>query len=584
MTPKVLLTLKTLVERAGEVVSKEDLLQSVWPDTHVEESNLAQSISVLRKALGATPGGGLYIETVAKRGYRFISEVRKGPASLPPAATKPEAPSVRAIAPAKRVVPLVAAALVLLAAGGLYQLRHAASLPTIRSIAVLPFKNLSGDPGQDYLADGITELLTTELGKSLPVRVTSRTSAMRLRDQAVSAVGTALNVDAVVEGSVAQSGNRLRVTVQLIHVKKDQQLWAEVYDRDITDSVLLEEEIARAIAREINIVAAPIRQNRAASVNRDAFEAYLRARHYVGQRTESDVKKAITWYEKAVGEDPAYAAPYAGLADCYNQLGTVMIGSRSPAESRKLAMAAANRAIEIDPGLAEAHAALGYSNLYNWNWAGAAQEFERALRLNPNYPSAHLWFGHYLTARGQFDRALQEIRLASDLDPLSEIIQTQIAWTLGHARRYPDAIRQYRKVLVDHPDYQWALWVLGETQTNIHDYDAAIQTLTKAVQLSNRSPSSLGALGRAYAGAGRRDAAQALLDELLRLSQDRYVPPHAFVTIYIGLGDRDKAFEWLEKSYAERSNSLVWLGVGSLFDSLRSDPRFDDLLRRVGLK
>jgi TolB-like protein/DNA-binding winged helix-turn-helix (wHTH) protein/Tfp pilus assembly protein PilF len=543
LTPKVLLTLQALVERAGEVVSKEELLRSVWPDTYVEESNLAQNISVLRKALGTAPGGLPYIETVAKRGYRFIAEVRTQPACAPPAAATagPEAVPI-AVTPRslKRTVTLIAVALVLVAAGGMILYRErAASAATIRSIAVLPFKNLSGDPCQDYLADGITELLTTELGKALPVRVTSRNSAMRFRggDRSVSAIARELKADSLVEGSVTQTGDRLRVTAQLIHAPTDWNLWAETYDRDITNVVLLEEEIARTIAREIKVVAAPIRQSHTAYANRNAFEAYLRARYYVAQRSAPDVNKAITWYEKAIEEDPAYAAPYAGLADCYHQLGTVMIGGRSPVESRKLAMAAANRALVIDPGLAEAHAALAYSNLYDWNWAAAAQEFERALRLDPNYPSAHLWFAHYLSARGQFDRALQEMRLASDLDPLSEIIQTQIAWTLAHARRYPQAIRQYRKVLADHPDYQWALWVFGQAQTDTHDYDASIETLTKAAQLGNRSPSSRGALGRAYAFAGRRKEAQALLDELLRLSHDRYVSPHAFVHIYIGLGE-----------------------------------------------
>jgi TolB-like protein/DNA-binding winged helix-turn-helix (wHTH) protein/Tfp pilus assembly protein PilF len=592
LTPKVLLTLQALVERAGEVVSKEELLRSVWPDTHVEESNLAQNISVLRKALGTAPGGRPYIETVAKRGYRFIAEVRTQPACSPPAAATiaPEAVPI-AITPRsfkRTATTLIGVVLVLVAAGGmtLYQRERATSAATIRSIAVLPFKNSSGDPDQDYLADGITELLTTELGRALPVRVTSPNSAMRFRgsNRSISAMARELNADSLVEGSVTQTGDRLRVTAHLIHAPTDRDLWAETYDRDITNIELLGEEIARRIAREIRVVAAPSGQNHAAYANRNAFEAYLRARYYVGQRTAPDVKKAITWYEKAIEEDPAYAAPYAGLADCYNQLGTVMIGGRSPSESRKLAMAAANRALTIDPGLAEAHAALAYSNLYDWNWTAAAQEFDRALRLDSNYPSAHLWFAHYLSARGQFDRALQEMRLASDLDPLSEIIQTQIAWTLAHARRYPEAIRQYRKVLADYPDYQWALWVFGQAQTDIHDYDASIETLTRAAQLGNRSPSSLGALGRAYALAGRPREAQALLDELLRLSHDRYVPPHAFVHIYIGLGDRDKAFEWLDKSYLERSNSLLWLGVSPLFDPLRADPRFDGLLRRVGLK
>jgi TolB-like protein/DNA-binding winged helix-turn-helix (wHTH) protein/Flp pilus assembly protein TadD len=587
LTPKVLLTLKALVENAGEVITKEELLRSVWPDTYVEESNLAQNISVLRRALGTAPSGARYIETVAKRGYRFAGEVRSAAAAPPLAAAVPEAtPIVPTSWSLKRPALIVAALLLLAAVGIVYQRRHAVSAAVIRSIAVIPFQNLSGDPAQDYLADGITELLTTELGRALPVRVTSRTSTMRFREggRSVPAIARELKVDCVMEGSVAREGDRLRVTAQLIDAPADRHLWAETYDRDLTDVLLLEEEIARAIAREIKVVAAPRQQSRAASVNPNAFEAYLRARYYVGQRSAPDVKKAVSWYEKAIGEDPAYAKPYAGLADCYNQLGTVMIGGGSPAETRRLAIAAANHALEIDPGLAEAHAALAYSDLYEWNWASAGQEFERAIRLNPSYPSAHLWFGHYLSARGEFDRALQEIRLAGDLDPMSEIIQTQIAWTLGHARRYPEAIRQYQKVLANHPDYQWALWALGGALTEAGDYDAAIETLNKAAQLGNRSPSSLGTLGRAYGLAGRRQEAQRLLHELTLLSRSRYVPPHAFVHVYLGLGDRDKAFEWLERSYLERSNSLIWLGVSSMFDPLRSDPRFDDLLRRVGLK
>ena len=393
-----------------------------------------------------------------------------------------------------------------------------------------------------------------------------------------------MNVDAIIEGSVVRSGDRIRVTAQLIQASTDQHLWAETYDRELTDVLLLQEEIARAVARQLRVNTAPANQTRVSRVNRNAFEAYLRARYYLGQRSGQDLSKALTWYEKSIEEDPAYAAPYAGLADCYNQLGTVMIGERSPLESRKLAIAAASRALEIDPDLAEAHAALAYSNLYEWHWEAAEQGFQRAIRLNPNYASAHLWLAHYQSARGNFDSALQQMRLASDLDPLSPIIQTQIAWILGHARRYPEAIQQYRKVLTDNPTYQWAVWAFGDAQIDIGNYDAGIETLKTAVALSNRNPSALGALGRADALAGRRREAQSLLDELVARSRKQYVTPHAFVHIYIGLGDRDKAFEWLEKSYQEKSNSLIWLGVSAMFDPIRPDPRFDDLLRRIGLK
>jgi TolB-like protein/DNA-binding winged helix-turn-helix (wHTH) protein/Tfp pilus assembly protein PilF len=583
LTPKVLETLKVLVENAGRPLSKEELVRAIWPDTFVEESNLAQNVSVLRKALGTAPEDGVYIETIPKRGYRFIPEVRVFHASptAPAAAVEITARPRRS---AGKPVAAIAAILLLCALGGILYDRSAPREAAIRSIAVLPLENLSGDPGQDYLAKAITELLITELSKTLTLPVISGRPASQGRDQALTSIAQKLKADALIAGSAVRAGDHLRVTIQLIQPNSGRRIWADSYDRDITDVLRLEAEIARTIARQVRAVTAPHRESRPATMNRDAFEAYLRARYYVGQRTEADLRKAVTLYQKSIQEDPAYAAPYAGLADCYNQLATVAIGARSPAESRKLAIASAKRALEIDPELAQAHAALAYSNLYEWNWAAAEQGFEQAIRLNPNYPSAHLWLGHYHAARGNFDRALEEVRLAAEHDPLSEIVQTQIGWILSHARRYPEAVQQYRKVLAEHPRYQWALWVFGEARTNMGEYDAAIETLNQAVEVSHRSPSTLGTLGRALGLAGRREEAQRVLEELFGLARERYVPPHVFVHIYIGLGNRDQAFDWLEKSYLERSNSLVWLGVGQMFDPLRSDPRFDNLLLRVGLK
>jgi TolB-like protein/DNA-binding winged helix-turn-helix (wHTH) protein/Tfp pilus assembly protein PilF len=600
LTPKVLDTLVVLVRSAGHPVSKAELLRSVWPDTFVEESNLAQNISVLRKSLGPAPGGGAYIETISKRGYRFVAGV--SPTSAPPepkrqiptvsaasALAKPQPQSPMTVE-SRRFNRLGAVVLAIIVVGGTttgwwYSSRHRTASPAIHSLAVLPLKNLSGDPQQDYFADGITELLTGEISKTLPVRVVSRTSAMTYRgkEKPLPEIARELNVDLVIEGSVIRSGTHLRVTAQLIDALKDRHLWAETYDRDVVDTLTLQQEIARAVSHQIGIAEAGSGQRKVAPVNRDAFEAYLRARYYLDQRTGPEVGKAVSWFQKAIESDPAYAPPYAGLADCYNQQGTVMIGAKSPADSRKLAMAAANRALEIDPDLAEAHAALAYSNLYDWNWARARQGFERAIALNPNYAPAHLWFAHYLTARGEFDRGQQEVRLAADLDPLSPIIQTQIAWLLGHARRFPEAIAQYRKVLVQYPDYQWALWSLGGALLETGDYGAAIQTFEQAAHV-NRTASMLGSLAWAYGRAGRKQDAEKLLKELQSLSEHSYVPPHAMVHVYLGLGDADKVFEWMEKSYQERSNSLLWLGSGALFDPVRSDPRFEAYLRKVGLK
>jgi TolB-like protein/DNA-binding winged helix-turn-helix (wHTH) protein len=594
LTPKVLDTLAVLVERAGQPVSKEELLRSVWPDSFVEESNLSQNIAVLRKMLGKSMEDGPFIETISKRGYRFVPVVRAVSAVDPPPVSEPSEILSAATVPAtgsesggRRVGFIMLAISAMLICGAItfwYYRRQSAAPPPIRSLAVLPLKNLSGDAAQDYLADGVTELLTTELSQELPLRVTSGTSAMRYRDstKTLATIATELNVDAVVEGSVARSGDRLRLTVQLIQTRTDRHLWAETYDRTLTDAMLLQEEVARAVAREIKMQT-PAPEKHGTQVNREAFDDFLRARYYLNERNAHDVRKAVDLYQKAIAEDPAFALPYAGLADSYNQQGTVMIGSRSPAEGRKLAMAAAKRALEIDPNLAEAHAALAYSNLYEWNWAAAYEGFQRAIKLNPNYPFAHLWLAHYYFARGDVDRGLQEAQLACDLDPLSEIMLTQKAWLLGGARRHAEAIQIFEKVLADHPNYQWALWQLGSQQLATHNYDAAIKTLKKAVEIGKGSPSALGTLGQAYGQAGQKREAQEILSELIRLSHERYVPPHAFVHVYLGLGDKNKAFEWLEKSYEERSNSMVWMR-GTMFDPIRSDPRFESLLRRIGLR
>ncbi len=601
LTPKVLDTLAVLVEHRGAVVSKEELLNAVWPDTFVEESNLSQNVSVLRKALGQDPDNLTYIETVSKRGYRFVAEVRISEVKIPPALPEvvekgfPLAPAdaEQASAPPPagprfrtRSAAAIGAALILCGALAIWYYRQPRSgISGIRSIAVLPLKNLSGDPGQEYFADGITELLTAEISRALPVRVTSRTSAMRYRnsDKSLRTMARELNVDAVIEGSVARSGGRLRITARLVHASSDRDVWAETYDRELTDVLVLQQEIARAVAHEIRASTATTRGDGPAPINRSAFEDYLRARYYLDQRTAESIPKAISFYQKAIAEDPAYARAYAGLADCYNQLGTVMIGGRSPSESRKLAIAAASRALEIDPELAEAQAALGYSNLYEWNWDRARESLERAIGLNPNYAPAHLWLAHYLAARAHFDQALQEVRLARDLDPLSPIIQTQVGWILGHAGRFPDAIVEYRKALEMEPGYPWAMWQLGGALSSTGDYAGAIQVLQRAVE-RNRAPSALAALGKTYGLAGQRREAEQVLDELLALSRQRYVPPHCFVTVYWGLRDRDKVFEWLERSYQERSNSLLWLGISNDLDWLRSDPRLENLLRRIGSK
>lgn len=589
LTPKALDTLLVLVENRGVVISKDQLLKAVWPDTFVEESNLSQNISVLRKTLGQNGSPATYIETVSKRGYRFVAEVRTvevNPQPVLPRAVEDGGAPPWAWRFSRRPILAAGTAVILCAAlAGWYYNQSQSALPDIRSIAVLPLQNLTEDPGEGYFADGITELLTSEISKALPVRVTSRTSAVRLRNSGKSlpAMARELGADAVIEGSVARSGGRLRIVARLVYAPSDRLIWSENYDWELTDVLALQQEIARAVAHAIRARVSPERPGRPSPVNRQAFEDFLRARYYLDQRTAESIPKAAELFRKAIAQDPAFPRAYAGMADCYNQLGTVMIGGQSPSQSRKLAIAAASRALEMDPGLAEAHAVLGYSNLYEWNWDQARESLQRAIALNPNYAPAHLWHAHYLAAREMFEQALQEVRLARDLDPLSPIIQTQVGWVLAKPGRFPEAITEYRKALEMEPDYPWAKWQLGNALSASGDYAAAIQVLQEAVS-RGRPASALASLGRAYGLAGRRKEAEAILDELLNLSRERYVPPHCFVTVYWGLRDREKVFEWLEKSYAERSNSLLWMGAWTDSEWLRSDPRYENLMRRVGLK
>jgi TolB-like protein/Tfp pilus assembly protein PilF len=462
--------------------------------------------------------------------------------------------------------------------------------PLFESLAVLPFQNLSGDPNQNYVSDGLTEALISEVARIRSLRVISRTSVMRYKEdrKALPQIARELNVGAVIEGSFARFGDRVRVTVQLLDAAKDSHLWEETYERGLAEIPKLWGEVAIAVAREIRARVEPEHRAQLAGrpVKREAFEAYLRGRYYWNKRTAENIHKAVEWFRKAIDEDPAYARAYGGLADCYNQLGTVLIGGQPPTEIRPLAIAAARKALEIDPELAEAHAALAYARLYDWEWAAAAEGFQRALSLNPSYASAHLWYAHSLSMRKRYDEALREVRLARQLDPLSPIIHTQVGWILQHAGRYDEAIEELRKVLATDPDYLWALWRIGSSYTSKSMFQEGIDALEKAAELSGRSPAILGTLAETYGLAGRKELARRLLSEIEDRSREQYVPAIAFAHAYVGLGDSERVLEWLEKAYQQREQGVAWLAVWEAHGvpgSYRSDPRFHELIRRIGL-
>jgi eukaryotic-like serine/threonine-protein kinase len=471
----------------------------------------------------------------------------------------------------------------------LFSLRPVPQPPHIESLVVLPLENLSGDPQQEYFADGMTDALIAELAKISALRVIARTSAMSYKGtkKSLTEIARELKVDAVVEGTVQRAGDRVGIRVQLIQPATDRHLWVESYERDLRDALGLQSEIARAIAHEIQTKVTSSEQVRLARnrpVNRKAFDDHLQGRYlYWNMRTKENLEKAIEYFQSAINADRTYAPAYAGLADCYNLLGTEQIGALPPIESRRKAEEAAGEALQLDGELAEAHAALGWVKHFNWEWAAAEREFKLAIERNPNHANGHLFYAGFLASSGRLEEGIAEVNRAQELDPFSLAISAQRGFILENARRYDEAIEQLRRVIAVDPNRYPAYWYLGHTYAASGRFNEAIAASENAAALSGRSPGALGFLGLAYGLAGRKDEANKVLKELLDLQRRRYVSPPALANVYIGLGNHDQAFFWLEKAYQDRSNYMAWLKVYPLLDPLRSDPRFDDLLRRIGL-
>ncbi len=509
-------------------------------------------------------------------GYRTVKLIRRRKARLATAAL---------------VLLTILATTLLTLQGRQSRLRGAESTagPQIRSIAVLPLENLSRDPEQEYFADGMTDALINDLARIGALRVVSRTSVMRFKgtQKTLRQIGHELNADAIVEGSILRAGDRVRLTAQLIHAPSDRHLWANSYERDLQDALALQSEVAHSIAREIRVVLTPQEEERLTSagpVNREAYDAYLKGRYAWNQRTEERLLKGIEYFQTAIEKDPNFVLAYSGLADSYNLLGSFDSGGLPPREAFPKARTAAERALEIDERLAEAHASLGYTKLfYDWDWSGAQAEFKRAVELNPNYANTHMWYALYFAALGRFDEAIGEIRRAKELDPTSLVIIQGVGRHLYLARRYDEAIEQIRQSLELDPRFPRARMRLGDAYVQKRMFPEAIAELREALALSGGSPNVMGALGRAYALSGQRDEAMKVLDDLRVLSERRYVSPFAIALVYTGLGEKDQAFAWLRKSAEERSGLLFLSAVLPELDSLRSDPRFAELLRQIGL-
>jgi TolB-like protein/tetratricopeptide (TPR) repeat protein len=452
-------------------------------------------------------------------------------------------------------------------------------------LAVLPLENFSGNEAQDYLADGMTEALITRLSAIQGLRVISRTSVMQFKGtrKPVSAIAKELSVDAVVEGSVLRSGNQIRINIQLIRGATDEHLWSKTYDRELRDILALQSEVAHGIASEIETaVTGKARKGLVAprTVSPDVYESYLKGRFALHKNSRDGVVEAVTLFKRAIDEDPTFAPAYAGLATAHHQLGTVFYGD-SPPEATAKVMAAVETALELDPELVEARVVLADALQREWRWAEAEAEFKHALESNPSDALAHVGFARWLLCQGRTQEALAWAERGRELDPLA-LIGTNIGWFLFHARRNDEAIRELRSVLAIEPENARALWYLGFALIEASRFDEAVATLEESPTSPTGGPRCW-VFGKGVCHAGHRREALRVLDELHRMSQAGYVPAAAFVNAYLGLGDSERAFVWLERASRERSSILQFLKVHPFFDPLRSDPRFAELLRRANL-
>ncbi len=458
--------------------------------------------------------------------------------------------------------------------------------PRIRSLAVLPLRNLSGDPAQEYLADGITEALIGRLSNIHDLRVISHTTVTRFKSPKLSVpeIAKELGVDAVIEGSVIREGDRIRVTAQLIRGATDEHFWSETYDREMRDALTLESKLAQSIAEKVEVTVTGEEHRRLSSarpVAPEVYESYLKGTLLLEQGSRDAVEQSVPYFEDALKRDPTFATAYVGVADAYTLLGTVFAG-RSPEETRPKVESYARKALVYDPDLVEAHVALANVLQEEWHWTKAEAEYRRALELNPNGADAHSGFALWLLCQGRMDEAVASILRARALNPFG-VSGSRVSWILFQARRYDDAIRESRSVLAVQPHNATNLMFLGFELIANNRPAEAIPVLENAISLSSGSPAATGVLIRAYAHAGRRNDAIRMLADLTRRRKSGYIPAAAFVNAYLGLGDNERAFYWLEQAYKEQSNILQFMRTHPYFDPIRGDPRFVELVRRVGL-
>ena len=597
--------LEILLERPGDVITREELRNRLWPNESFGDFDQAVNIAIakLRSALGDAAENPRYIETLPKRGYRFIAQVTAVEADSSNQIIAEGMAGTQAVDLLRTAAPTVApqrwggpfrwialglALLLGLSAIGVWVLRsNRPSSTGIRSLAVLPLDNLSGDASENYFADGMTDELITDLAQISALRVISRTSVMVYKGarKPLPQIARELNVDAVVEGTVLHSGDQVRITVQLIEASTDRHLWSRSYEGGLRDTLALQSRVAGAIADQIRINLTPQEQaalKNVRVVNPAAYESYLKGRYFWNKRTADGLKVALAYFNQAIEEDPTYAQAYSGLADTYALLGDWQYAVMLPTEALPKAKAAAMKALELDNNLSEAHTSLAFClDGFDWNFEAAGKEFQRAIELNPGYATAHHWYAWHLSLVGRNSEAIAEMRKAENLDPLSLIINADFAELLLIAHSPDESIQRSRKTIQMDAGFGLAHNQLAQAYLEKHMTAEAIAELQKAIQLTGGSPTCTANLARAYAASGKHTEAVGLLDDLKKHSNPGYPHNSEIATIYAALGNKDQALSWLEKGYDERFNPGVVLRPG--FDPLRSDPRFKDLLRRIGL-
>lgn len=638
--------LLVLLERKGSLVEKDELMRRVWPDAVVEENNLTVNVSALRKSLTESPGEHRYVVTVPGRGYQFVADVQEPVADqsfehqqelLPTGGLvsfnaegsvwSDETKSVLVssnggsgaasellaksqtngaakfgwarltaehigdeIKQNKHVVSSLLVALfatTIIVSYFTYSRNIGGSDKTgITSIAVLPFANETGDPNAEYLSDGISESLINSLSQLPGIKVIARSSVFKFKGKEIDLndAGKALGVDAILIGRVMQRGENLSISVELVNTSDRTQMWGELYDRKMSDLLVIQREITSEIVSKLKLKVSGAEKATAKhyTESNEAYQLYLKGRFYWEKRTAEALKKAIEYFNQAIEKDPGFALAYAGLADCY----VVPANRLAPREAMPKARAAALRALELDETLAQAHVSLGRVRAaFDWDWTGAEKEYKRAIQLNPRYGVAHQWYGGCLEAMGRRNEAIAERRLAQELEPLSLTINFELGLGFYYGRDYDQAIEQFQKTLELDQNFPAARNFLPAAYEQKGMYNEAIVEFKKSIPLTGAAESTLSraGLGHVYALTGKKSEARLLLDDLKQLSAHEYVSATNVALIYAGLGEKDQAFAWLDKAYEQRAFQLQWIKLDPRWDNLRPDSRFQDLFRRIGL-